>query len=64
MNNLHLRRMAVILVVFGLMVLLDQAGDFQWMKRNPLLFGAGAALLGLALSRRLENFSKKNANKA
>jgi len=56
--------MAVILVVFGLMVLLDQAGDFQWMKRNPLLFGAGAALLGLALSRRLENFSKKNANKA
>lgn len=63
MNNIHVRRMAVILAVFGLAVLVDRSGNFQWMKQNPLFFGMGVSLIGLMLSRRLEKYFNKNSGK-
>lgn len=64
MKNVHVRRMAVILVVLVLAVLLDELGNFQWMKQNPLLFGMGISLTGMLLSRRLEKYFNKNSGKA
>lgn len=64
MKNPHLRRILIVLAVFGLLFLLDQSGEFGWMKRAPLLFGVASALLGLMISRRLENNLKKKSSKA
>lgn len=64
MINTQLRRILVVLVVFGLLVLLDLSLKLGWMQQVPLFFGMASALMGLMLSRRLENFSKKNSNKA
>lgn len=64
MKNVHVRRMAVILAVLVLAVLLDELGNFQWMKQNPLLFGMGISLTGMLLSRRLEKYFNKNSGKA
>lgn len=63
MKKTHFQRILVVLVVFGWLVLLDLFLKLGWMERAPLFFGMASALLGLMLSRRLENFSKKNSNK-